>query len=209
MPVFITGKKRCAAAPFYISHSNHHQVTEKRNASDASADIHGPILPGLPDDVAKVCLALVPRSEFPSMAAVCKKWRLFLRSKEFLITRKLAGALEEWIYLLVADEEGKERHWEVLDCAGNKQRQPPPMPCPAKAGFEVVALDAKLFIIGGYSVENGIKSASADVYEYDCCLNRCARQTLARFYVKRLLYSNLRYRIVPNHLVINRVSWLS
>ncbi|KAK4763649.1 hypothetical protein SAY87_013087 [Trapa incisa] len=185
MPGFNAGKKRCSAAvAFCVSDSEQRPITAKRNASDYFADVHVPILPGLPDDVAKACLALVPRSDIPSMAAVCKKWRSFIRSREFLITRELAGAIEEWIYLLVADEEGKEWHWEVLDSSGNKQKQPPTMPCPAKAGFEVVALDAKLFIAGGYSVDNGTKSASSDVYEYDCCLNswrKLASMNTARY----------------------------
>lgn len=66
------------------------------------------ILPGLPDDVAKYCLALVPRSNFPSMGKVSKSWRAFLESKELIIIRKLACVLEEWLYVLTHDKEGKE-----------------------------------------------------------------------------------------------------
>ncbi|PKI78318.1 hypothetical protein CRG98_001261 [Punica granatum] len=92
--------------------------------------------------------------------------------------------LEEWIYLLVTDEEGKKSHWEVLDCLGDKQRRPPPMPCPAKAGFGVVALDGKLYVVGGYSMLNGTKAASTEVYQYDTCLNswrKLANLNVARY----------------------------
>lgn len=132
-----------------------------------------PVLPGLPDDVAKHCLALVPRSNFPAMGAVSKKWRSYLRSKELISVRKLAGAVEEWLYILTSDsEEGKESRWEVVDCLGRKNRDLPAMPGLPKLGFGVVVLNGKLLVIGGYSVINGAAFASPEVYQYDSCLNR-------------------------------------
>ncbi|KAG8365911.1 hypothetical protein BUALT_Bualt17G0021200 [Buddleja alternifolia] len=137
--------------------------------SDNSCD--NPILPGLPDDVSKHCLALVPRSDFPAMGGVCKKWRSFIKSKEFITVRKLAGMLVEWLYFLTVDAEGNESHWEVLDCSRDKLHQLPPMPGPVRAGFGIVVLNGKLLVIAGYSVVDGTGSVSADVYQYDSCLN--------------------------------------
>ncbi|KAL0297098.1 UNVERIFIED_CONTAM: F-box/kelch-repeat protein [Sesamum radiatum] len=62
-----------------------------------SDDFNSPILPGLPDDVSKHCLALLPRSHFSAVGAVCKRWMSFIKSKEFITVRKLAGVLEEWL----------------------------------------------------------------------------------------------------------------
>lgn len=156
-----------------ITHENH-QVYSKSNlllASRGSDDIDSSILPGLPDDVAKYCLALVPRRYLPAMGAVCKKWRSFLKTKEFITVRKLAGLLEEWLFVLTMDSEGKESHWVVLDCLGLKRQLLPPMPGSTKAGFGVVVLNGKLLVMAGYSVTEGTGTASADVYEYDCYLN--------------------------------------
>lgn len=156
-----------------ITHENH-QVYSKSNlllASRGSDDIDSSILPGLPDDVAKYCLALVPRRYLPAMGAVCKKWRSFLKTKEFITVRKLAGLLEEWLFVLTMDSEGKESHWVLLDCLGLKRQLLPPMPGSTKAGFGVVVLNGKLLVMAGYSVIEGTGTASADVYEYDCYLN--------------------------------------
>ncbi|GAB2280622.1 hypothetical protein Dimus_015249 [Dionaea muscipula] len=142
------------------------------------------ILPGLPDDVAKLCLALVPRTSFPAMGAVCKRWRSFIRSKEFITVRKLAGKLEEWLYVLTLDEEGKESHWEVLDCLGNKPQILPLMPGPPKAAFGIVVLDGKLLVVAGFTASEGNSSATADVYQYDSCLNswsKLASMNVARY----------------------------
>lgn len=156
-----------------ITHENH-QVYSNGNrllASRVANDIDSSILPGLPDDVAKYCLALVPRRYLPAMGAVCKKWRSFLKTKEFITVRKLAGLLEEWLFVLTMDSEGKESHWVVLDCLGLKRQLLPPMPGSTKAGFGVVVLNGKLLVMAGYSVIEGTGTASADVYEYDCYLN--------------------------------------
>ncbi|GAV87814.1 F-box domain-containing protein/Kelch_1 domain-containing protein [Cephalotus follicularis] len=140
---------------------------------------------GLPDDVAKHCLALVPRANFPAMGGVCKKWRSFIKSREFITVRKLAKVLEEWLYVLTTDAEGKESHWKVLDCMGHNHRLLPPMPDPMKAGFGVVVLNGKLLVMAGYSVIDGTGSASADVYQYDSCLNsrwsKLANMNVARY----------------------------
>ncbi|XP_065873693.1 F-box/kelch-repeat protein At1g67480 isoform X1 [Euphorbia lathyris] len=176
MPGFVCGKKRYTEVNMSFSTSliQDKSNTSKNNfllPSQAGFDIDSPILPGLPDDVAKYCLALVPRPHFPAMGAVCKKWRSVIKSKEFLVVRKLAGLLQQWLYVLSVDSEGKESQWEVMDCVGNRRHLLSPMPGPVKAGFGVVVLNGKLLVMAGYSVTEGTSSASADVYEYDSCLN--------------------------------------
>ncbi|CAK7344737.1 unnamed protein product [Dovyalis caffra] len=185
MPGVVSGKKRFTETNMTFSTS----ITQDLNsnpqlASQIAKDIDSPILPGLPDDVAKYCLALVPRSHFPTMSSVCKKWLSFLKSKELITIRKLAGLLEEWLYVLTMDSEAMESHWEVLDCYGHRHQLLPPMPGPTKAEFGVVVLNGKLLVMAGYSLIDGTGSASADVYEYDSCLNswrKLASMNIARY----------------------------
>ncbi|XP_008806043.2 F-box/kelch-repeat protein At1g67480-like [Phoenix dactylifera] len=161
-----------------------HLKVSSRLTIQAPQDRYCPLLPGLPDDVAKYCLALVPRCYFPVMGAVCKRWMSFIQSKEFTTVRKEAGKLEEWLYILTGDAEGKGSHWEVLGCLGEKHQLLPPMPGPVKAGFGVVVLGGKLFVIAGYSVDAGTGRVSDDVYQYDSRLNRwsmLAKMNVARY----------------------------
>lgn len=150
--------------------------------SEVADDYDSPILPGLPDDVSKHCLALVPRSYSPVMGSVSKRWRSFIKSKEFITVRKLAGKLEEWLYVLTVDAEGKESHWEVLDCSGRKHHELVQMPGPAKTGFGVVVLNGKLIVIAGYSISDETASVSSDVYQYDSCLNWFVLSHFLSFY---------------------------
>lgn len=180
MPDLVRGKKRLAESNMFFTNSAQQDAATRSKSSSlltaqATHDFHSPILPGLPDDVAKYCLALVPRSDFPAMGGVCRPWRSFMQSKEFITVRRLAGLLEEWLYVLTTDGEGKGSHWEVLDCLGQKHRDLPPMPGPVKAGFGVVVLNGKLLVMGGYSMIDGTGIASGDVCQYDSCLNRWSK----------------------------------
>ncbi|KAL6969287.1 hypothetical protein U1Q18_029009 [Sarracenia purpurea var. burkii] len=178
MSGLISGKKRLTGSNMC------HSKSTSLLTSLATDGFHIPILPGLPDDVSKYCLSLVPRSNFSAMGGVCKRWREFMESKEFITIRKTAGMIEEWLYVLTMDRKGKESHWEVLDCVGQRHRILPLMPGPAKAGFGVVVLNEKLLVIAGHTLIDGTGSASADVYQYDSCLNRwskLANMNVARY----------------------------
>lgn len=189
MPKFDCKKKRFSVATMCFSDMVQQDTsTLSKNSSFISSpktdDYYNPILPGLPDDVAKYCLALVPRFNFPAMGAVSKCWRSFIKSKELITVRKLAGLLEEWLYILTMADEGKGSHWEVIDHSGLKHHTLPPMPGPVKTGFGVVVLNGKLLVIAGYSVIDGSGSASPDVYQYDSCLDswsKLANMNVARY----------------------------
>ncbi|XP_021854923.1 F-box/kelch-repeat protein At1g67480 [Spinacia oleracea] len=168
MPGFVSEKKRLTKSNMCFGN---HSKDARGTRSRAVDDCYVPILPGLPDDVAKLCLALVPRTSFPSMGAVSNQWRSFIRSKEFNTIRKQVGLLEEWLYLLSIDNEGNENQWEVLDCFGKKNRVLPPMPGEFKMAFGVVALHGKLLVMAGCTVCEGASSPTADVYQYDSSLN--------------------------------------
>lgn len=166
----LTESKMCFTTATQNNRTGHSKVSSMQKTQ--TRDLYCPILPGLPDDVAKFCLALVPQSYLPVIGTVCKKWRSFIQSKEFTIVRKEAGKLEERLYVLTGDTEGKGSHWELLGSLGDEQRLLPPMPGPVKAGFGVAVVNGKLLVMAGYSVEVGTKCVSADVYQYDCRLNR-------------------------------------
>ncbi|KAH9299382.1 hypothetical protein KI387_031064 [Taxus chinensis] len=130
------------------------------------------LLPGLPDDVAKHCLALVPRADFQSLGSVCKRWRQFIQTKEFSVSRKLAGSMEEWLYVLTKNEGTGRNYWQVFNSVKAKWQSLPPMPGPAKTGFSFVVIDGKLLVMAGlFENDIGIAIPSADVYKYESALN--------------------------------------
>jgi N-acetylneuraminic acid mutarotase len=147
-------------------------------------DDESALLPGLPDDVAQYCLALVPRSDFQSLGFVSKAWRSSIVSNEFYMARKLAGTREEWLYVLTADSCSGKMQWQALDSSRGKWEFLPSMPGPLKTAFGFVVIDKKLMVIGGLVDDGYSAEASADAYSYDPVLNRwslLAKMNVARF----------------------------
>ncbi|KAG2265679.1 hypothetical protein Bca52824_072758 [Brassica carinata] len=143
-------------------------------------DLSSPIIPGLTDDVAALCLSRIPRSNFRVLYQVCWRWKTFLMSEHFTAVRKLTGMVEEFMSVLVETVPGKKVYWEVFDSSGNKLGQIPNVPGPMKWGYGVTVLGGeKILFIGGYTgipggcvTNRNTPLASADVYEFDPATNR-------------------------------------
>ncbi|CAO2034706.1 unnamed protein product [Urochloa humidicola] len=172
----------CISARVKLKFSAEQNLHSRIMIQDQS-DSNSVLIPGLPEDVAKICLALVPRSCFPVMGSVSKRWMAFIGSKEFITVRKEVGKIEEWIYVHTAGADGQGSRWEVLGSLGQKKKILPPMPGPNKAGFGVVVLDGKLLVMAGYAADHGKEFVSDEAYLYDACLNRwtaLAKMNVAR-----------------------------
>lgn len=132
------------------------------------------LIPGLPEDVAQICLALVRREDFPSVRKVCKAWWDLVHTREFYRTRKGVGTLEEWLYILTVADDMKSTRWEVLN---PKQKGDwkvlPRMPGPVKVGSASIVVNEKLVVIGGLVPDDETAYASAEVYIYDPVLDKC------------------------------------
>ena len=149
-------------------------------------DDMGSLIPGLPDDIVKSCMALIPRSDFPAMGCVSKSWKSFIESREFHKLRKDSNTLEEWLYALtVSDDHMKEMSWRVFNPEKNEWKGVASMPGPTKLGSGFAVIDGKLFVIGGV-VENG--GAVADVLLYDSALNRYSPLNISLYISKFLLF---------------------
>lgn len=131
---------------------------------------HNGLIPGLPDDMAKICIARVHPGYFPTMGAVSRRWMSFIGSREFRAVRKEVRKIEELVYVLAGEAGEKGSRWEVL--GEHKNRCIPPMPGLTKVGFGVVGLWGKLYVMAGYAVVHGNDCVSDEVYHYDAWLNR-------------------------------------
>eukprot|EP00897_Mesotaenium_endlicherianum_P000223 jgi/Mesen1/10200/ME000766S09567 len=73
-----------------------------------------PLIAGLPDDLAAMCLARVPRLLHAKVAQVCRGWRSFVQSEHCYRVRKMANQTDEeedWLHELALCEwrEGASR----------------------------------------------------------------------------------------------------
>eukprot|EP00250_Pteridium_aquilinum_P015165 c22422_g1_i2 orf=614-1522(-) len=85
------------------------------------------LIPGIPDELSVSILARVPRGCHASVRRVCHRWREAFMSAELFDIRKELGVSEEWLYVLIRDED-ENLSWHALDPASGKWQRLPPMP---------------------------------------------------------------------------------
>lgn len=159
----------------------------KRNDFESSeADTDGILIPGLPNDLAQLCLMRVPFVKYDnSLRKVSKSWRNILSSQEFYATRTAFKISETFISFVVHGNRVqifnlKEHSWFCL----------PPLPLDRAISspewnvdpYEwwqietVAALHGTLFVMGGdqATIYNCIRPTEPanTVHKYDFCKNK-------------------------------------
>jgi len=134
-----------------------------------SAPGHTPLIHGLPDEIALICLARVPRRFHNVLRCVSKRWRELLCSEEWHICRNRNNLDESWIYV-ICRETGIKCYVLAPDPSSRSLRvmhiiEPP---CSGRQGVTIEALDKRLFFLGGCSWLN---DATDEVYCYDASSN--------------------------------------
>jgi hypothetical protein len=132
--------------------------------------LHTPLIPGLPDEIALICLARVPRRYHNVLRCVSQKWRAKLCSAEWLSCRKRNNLDESWIYL-ICRETGTKCYVLAPDpsnCSMKIMHITEP-PCAGRQGVSVEVLGKSLFLLGGCIWLN---DPTDEVYCYDASSNR-------------------------------------
>jgi hypothetical protein len=57
------------------------------------------LIPALPDELALLCLARVPRAQHAVLSAVCRSWRRLLQTRVLYDIRQELCVTEEWLFL--------------------------------------------------------------------------------------------------------------
>ncbi|XP_042419147.1 F-box/kelch-repeat protein At5g60570-like isoform X1 [Zingiber officinale] len=103
-------------------------------------------LPGLYDDVALHCLALLCRSDFPSLACLNRRFNSLIRGGYLYKLRRQHGVIEYWVYLACS-----LMPWEAFDPFRRRWLRLPRMPCDdcfSCADKESLAVGTQLLVFG-------------------------------------------------------------
>lgn len=144
-------------------------VSEERSQRKVS---DAPLISGLPDDIALLCLARVPRQYHHILRCVSKRWRDLLCSEEWHSCRQKNTLEETWVYLVAKDRSNRNccyvldldptrRCWKLLQVLRT--------PCSDKYGICVEALGKKLYLLGGCTWQI---DATNEVHCYDASKNK-------------------------------------
>ena len=133
---------------------------------------HAPIISGLPDDIAILCLAWVPREYHCILRCVSKRWKSLFASIEFQHCRKAHNMQETWVYAIcrrhivgktfyyALNPFSSTRSWMNIECV--------PPQCCTREGMSFETVGNKLFVLGGCSWR---EDATDEVFYYDAYTN--------------------------------------
>lgn len=113
------------------------------------------LIPGLPDDVALLCLLRVPVDNHGACKAACKIWYSLFGSKEHFFTwRKELGFNDPWLFVFGYHKCTGKIEWKVLDLTRFCWHRIPAWPCKENVcppGFRCVAIpyEGVFFVCGG------------------------------------------------------------
>ncbi|KAL2645070.1 hypothetical protein R1flu_012657 [Riccia fluitans] len=108
------------------------------------------LIPFLPDEIALLCLARVPRASHHVLSAVCRSWYDLLHDKVFYDVRQELALVEEWLFLWTQDAD-KCNVWHGFDPKTTRWFELPPLPNEHRTACSSASavVDGKLFVIGG------------------------------------------------------------
>ncbi|KAL9669309.1 hypothetical protein QQ045_006853 [Rhodiola kirilowii] len=128
------------------------------------------LIPGLPDDLALICLAKISHGFLGVLECVCKRWRDVIRSKEYAFYKSRMGRCGDWLFVFM-HENDRSRHWKAYDPEADSWHPIPPMPRGNKlTGFSCVSVCNRLLVIGGFCLNyhhNGEISSTNQVLSFD------------------------------------------
>lgn len=110
----------------------------------------GSLIPGLPDDMALLCLARLPRVQHGLLSAVCHSWRQLFRGEQLFNMRAKLQYVDPW--LLVLRDALSFYSYDLK----SKKRTPLPLPDDEErvehlhlGGYKCAAMGSSFVVLGG------------------------------------------------------------
>lgn len=142
------------------SHDHPSKRLSHASTPSSSYPFLSPLIPGLPDDVAMLVLASLPRALMVSLKSVSKAWKHMLERPQLRETRLNLGYLEEWLYIETWNSTTGKLSWFSFDTQTSKWFGLPPIPkkrghSPEVFGRVSAVFNGKLYVMGGKAGRNG------------------------------------------------------
>ncbi|CAN1156233.1 F-box/kelch-repeat protein At1g16250 [Linum perenne] len=113
-------------------------------------DEHQPIIPGLPDDLALLCLAKLSHGYHGKLESVSKRWKQFICSWDYANYKSKQGWSGNWLFVLT---EQSQRQWVAYDPEADRWHPLPKISGEFSEwqhfGFSCVCVHNRLLVIGG------------------------------------------------------------
>ncbi|CAM8941355.1 unnamed protein product [Rhodiola kirilowii] len=107
------------------------------------------LIPGLPDELALVCLAMISHGYLGALKCVCKRWRDVIHSEDYASCKSRMGRCGDWLFFW---NGGIENQWKAYDPEADRWHDIPSMlrlNDDQHSGLSCVSACNRFLVIGG------------------------------------------------------------
>ncbi|KAK7351439.1 hypothetical protein VNO77_10907 [Canavalia gladiata] len=125
------------------------------------------LIPGLPNEIAELCLLHVPYPYQPLARSVSSSWNRAITNPSFLLSKNTLS--HPYLFVFAFHKHTGRLQWQALDPSSGRWFVLPPMPLPdavCPTGFACASLQrqGKLYVIGGMGSDDVTSISTALVY---------------------------------------------
>ncbi|KAH1067223.1 hypothetical protein J1N35_032210 [Gossypium stocksii] len=113
-----------------------------------------PLIPGLPDEIAELCLLHLPYPYQSLARSVCCSWNRTITDAGFLLSRRSLSLSLPYLFVFAFHNSTARIQWQAFDPRSGRWFILPPMPCPKSVfppGFACSSIprQGQLYVLGG------------------------------------------------------------
>lgn len=140
---------------------------EERSSSNKKSE---PLIPGLPDEIAELCLLYLPYPYQALVRSVSASWNRAITDPAFLHCKKSLSLPLPYLFVFAFNKSTARIQWQALDPRSGRWFVLPPMPCESKPacpqGFACASLPRQgmLVVLGGLGSDAECSLRSTIIY---------------------------------------------
>ncbi|KAJ6373326.1 hypothetical protein OIU76_027628 [Salix suchowensis] len=128
-----------------------------------------PLIPGLPDEVAELCLLYLPYPHQALARSVSSSWNRAITDPAFLVSKRSLSLSLPYMFVLAFHKSTARIQWQALDPRSSRWFVLPPMPCPKTVcppAFACASLprQGRLLVLGGMRSDTETSMDSTFIY---------------------------------------------
>ncbi|KAH7573966.1 hypothetical protein ACOSP7_007926 [Xanthoceras sorbifolium] len=136
---------------------------------EESEDKSQPLIPGLPEEIAELCLLYLPYPYQALVRSVSSSWNRAITDPGFILSRKSLSLSLPYLFVFAFHKSTARIQWQALDPRSGRWFVLPPMPCPKAVcppGFACASVprQGKLFVLGGMRSDTETPMQTTFVY---------------------------------------------
>lgn len=150
-----------AASSSTSSSSKRESEEDKKNSQ--------PLIPGLPEEIAELCLTYLPYPHIAFVRSVSASWNRVIISPAFSLYRKSLSLYLPYLFVFAVHKSTAMIQWQAMDLRSGRWFVLPPMPCPKAVcppsfACSSIPRQGKIFVVGGMRSDTETPMRSIIIY---------------------------------------------